>query len=104
MLVGVALDQERMTISLFLAVTGYLALGLIVGGIYFTAMWWSAQLFAAGGRMPLALFLGMGRLALIVVVLVLVATRGGALPLLATALGIVIARFVAMRRVKAMAS
>lgn len=92
-----------MSIAVILEFAAYLALGVIVGGLYFTAMWWSAQLFAADGRTPLALFLGMGRLTLIVVVLALIATRGGALPLLVTALGIVIARLVAVHRVRARA-
>jgi F1F0 ATPase subunit 2 len=99
-----ALDQDRMSINLILGLIGYLVLGLIVGGVYFTAMWWSAELFAAGGRMTLALALVAGRLVLIVAVLALVATQHGALPLLATAFGIVSARIVAVRRVKALAT
>lgn len=91
-----------MSVLLILSLIGCLALGLAVGGVYFTAMWWSAELFAAGGRVPLAIALVAGRFALIVAVLVLVA-RGGALPLLTTALGIVIARMLAVRRVEALA-
>lgn len=86
-----------------LGLIGCLVLGLAVGAAYFGAMWWSAELFAAGGRAPLAIALSVGRFALILAVLGAVATQFGALPLLVTALGILVARFVAMRRVKAMA-
>lgn len=86
-----------------LSLIGCLVLGLVAGGIYFTTMWWSAELFAAGGRTPLAIALVAGRFALILATLAIVTIHGGALPLLATALGIVIARMVVMRRVKAMA-
>lgn len=89
--------------DLILGSIGYLMIGLIVGGVYFTAMWWSAELFASGGRVPLAITLVTGRFALIVTVLGLIATRGGALPLLITALGVVVARFVAVRRIRALA-
>ena len=93
-----------MNITLILGLIGYLVLGLIVGSVYFAVMWWSAELFAAGGRVTLALALVAGRFALIVAVLALVATHHGALPLLVTAFGIVIARIVAVRRVKALAT
>jgi hypothetical protein len=103
MLVGLALDQERMSALTVLALIGCLVLGLVVGAIYFTAMWWSAELFAGGGRTSLAIALVAGRFALMVASLSTVAIRGGALPLLATGLGIFIVRAVALRRVKAMA-
>jgi F1F0 ATPase subunit 2 len=93
-----------MSITLILGLIGNLVLGVILGGVYFTAMWWSAELFAAGGRVTLALVLVAGRFVLIVAVLVLVATHHGALPLLATAFGILCARFVAVRHVKALAT
>lgn len=86
-----------------LALIGYLSLGFAFGAAYFAAMWWSAQLFAAGRRLPLAIALVAGRFALILALLVLVATRGGTLPLIAAAIGIIIARVVALRRVRAMA-
>jgi hypothetical protein len=82
---------------------GCLLLGLAVGVAYFAAMWRSAELFAVGDRVGLAIGLVAGRFALILAVLAQIAIRGGALPLLTTALGIVIARAVAMRRVRAMA-
>lgn len=92
-----------MTVALILGLVVCLALGLVMGGLYFAAMWWSAELFATGSRMQLAIALTVGRFALILAVLALVAIRGGALPLLATAIGVVIARAAAMWRVKAMA-
>ena len=86
-----------------LVLIGCLMLGLAVGGIYFTAMWWSAELFAAGGQISWAIALVAGRFVLMLASLATVAIRGGALPLLATALGILIARMVVVRRVKTMA-
>lgn len=85
---------------LLLVLIGFLAVGLAIGTIYFAAMWWSAQLFAAGEGVAPAVALVAGRFTLMVAVLALVAIRSGALPLLATALGIVISRWVVMRRVK----
>ncbi len=93
-----------MSATMILSLMTCLALGLVVGGIYFTAMWRSAELFAAGGRIPLAITLTVGRFSLILAVLAVIATRGGALPLLAVALGIVTARWIVMWRVKAKAS
>lgn len=92
-----------MTAVLVIRLVGCLALGLAVGALYFAAMWRSAQLFAGGGRTMAAVTLVVGRFAAIVLVLGGVATRGGAGPLLATALGIVVARWVAVRRVRALA-
>jgi hypothetical protein len=86
-----------------LGLIGFLTIGLAVGAAYFTAMWRSAELFAAGRRMPLAIALVAGRFALIAATLAGVAIRGGAMPLLMTALGVVIARAVAVRRVRAIA-
>lgn len=80
-----------------------LVFGLVVGGIYFAGMWWSAILFATGGRTRLVLALVAGRFALILAALGLVAIDGGALPLLVTGAGILIARTIAVKRVKAMA-
>jgi F1F0 ATPase subunit 2 len=93
-----------MSITQILSLVGCLVFGLIIGGVYFTVMWWSAELFASGGRVPLAITLVAGRFALIVTVLALIATQGGALPLLITALGVVIARLIAVWRVKALTS
>lgn len=85
-----------------LGLIGCLLLGLAVGAAYFAAMWRSAELFAGGGRVSSGIALVAGRFALILAVLALIAIRGGALPLLATALGILVARGIAMRRVRAM--
>ncbi len=94
--------MNALTLFGALALIGYLLLGIGFGAAYFTAMWWSAQLFAAGRRLPLAIALVAGRFALILALLILVATRCGTLPLVATVIGIVIARVVALRRVRAM--
>jgi uncharacterized membrane protein (UPF0136 family) len=80
----------------------FMALGIATGWVYFNAIWWSASLLAGGNRTGLTVALVMGRFALIAAVLATVAIRGGAMPLLATALGITAARMVFMRRVRAM--
>ena len=95
--------MSSITIHGGIGLIGYLLLGLTVGVAYFAAMWRSAELFAAGKRVGLAIGLVVGRLSLILAILAPIAIRGGALPLLVTALGIVIARAIAMRRVRAMA-
>lgn len=96
------MDPQRVTPFAALTLFGYLALGLVVGAIYFAAMWQSAQLFAGGKQTARAIALVTGRFALIVLVLGTVAVRGGGGALLACALGFVIARWVAVRRVRAL--
>ncbi len=73
--------------------------GLLVGVAYFRALWWNAQLFAAGGRVSASIAVMAGRFALLGGVLVL-AGREGALPLLLLALGVLTARFAVMRHVR----
>ncbi len=92
-----------MSALFIMALIGCVVLGVIAGGAYFGAIWRSAELFTSGDRLPTAIALVAGRFALILVVLATVAIRGGALPLLATAVGIAVARLAVMRRLNATA-
>lgn len=79
-----------------LGVAGWLALGLLAGGLFFALLRWNVGLYARGGALWRALALGLGRLLVLGVILTGVA-RYGAVPLLATALGVLIARPVVTR-------
>lgn len=79
----------------------HFAAGIGLGACYFGGLWWNACLFA-GARLAAAIGLIIGRFALLAGVLTL-ASLEGALPLLLMALGVVLARPLVMRRVKATA-
>ncbi len=89
------LSAWAMALSLVL----HLAAGLGLGLLYFRGVWWNARLFASGGRVTTAIALGLGRFILLGGLLALAALEG-ALPLLAMALGVLIARPMVMRRVR----
>ncbi|MGB7973012.1 MAG: ATP synthase subunit I [Roseiarcus sp.] len=84
-----------------MAVSGVLhfAAGFGLGMVYFRGVWWNARLFASGGRVTAAIALGLGRFILLGGLLALAALEG-ALPLLAMALGVLVARPLVMRRVR----
>lgn len=92
------LSAAAMTFSLILHLAG----GFGVGLLYFQGLWWNAQRLAAGGRLTTAIALGLGRFILLGGLLTL-ASLEGAPPLLAMALGMLIARPAVMRRVREMA-
>ncbi|MFA5962915.1 MAG: ATP synthase subunit I [Sphingomonas sp.] len=77
----------------------WFAAGIVVGIAYFTSIWWSARQFANGGRLVATLALALLRLMLLGGLLAL-ASFHGAGPLLAMALGVVVARFAVMRRLQ----
>lgn len=76
----------------------HLAAGIGLGLCYFRALWWSVRR-RAGGAPALAAI--MARVAMLVAILALV-SREGALPLLATAAGVLAGRFVVMRQVRSL--
>jgi F1F0 ATPase subunit 2 len=86
--------MDLMTMMLFLAV------GLLVGALHHLTLWWNVRLLTAQGPALKAIAVQIARLALIAGVLI-VAVRFGAMPLLMTALGILISRFAAIRLVGA---
>jgi hypothetical protein len=88
------------TMVLLLQLGFHLLLGGLVGLFYFRAVRLSADLIAHGRRVALAIALTVARLLLVGGLAVLV-VREGALPLLAFALGFLLARALAMRRIRA---
>ena len=71
--------------------------GVAVGGLYFGSLWWHARLFDGAGRIRM-LLTGMAvRFAVLGGVLT-AASFEGAMPLLVTALGVLVARALVLRR------
>src|ERR1700730_13019988 len=102
------MDADRMTPTPFdglpagatlASVGAHLAAGIVAGVFYFRSVWWTARRVSLGGRVRAMLALMSCRLVLIGGLLTL-ASLEGALPLLVTALGVLIARFAVMRRVR----
>ena len=79
-------------------IAAHLIGGGVAGMLYFRGLWWNASLISQGGRTAAAIILLVGRFALLGGVLTL-ASLEGALPLLMTALGVLIGRSVVMRSV-----
>ncbi len=75
------------------------ALGLLLGAVYFSTLWWNTRRFAEGGRVATSVTLMIARFALLGGLLVL-ASLEGALPLLVMTLGILVARFAVVRTVR----
>ncbi|CAN5910211.1 hypothetical protein BH11PSE13_BH11PSE13_42390 [soil metagenome] len=88
------------TVTTALLLAAHLAAGFGLGWLYFYGLWRNARMFASGATVGKVIALSVGRFVLLGAVLVPVAIEG-ALPLLATALGIFIARFVSVRNKKA---
>lgn len=76
-------------------------LGVVLGLIYFRGLWWNARMLAGGRPAKRVVALMLGRFVLLAAVLALVA-HAGALPLLATALGLLAGRQFVLRRVRGM--
>jgi F1F0 ATPase subunit 2 len=102
------MDAERMSFpsygdlppwAMLLSLATHLAVGLMVGMLYFRALWWNTRRIALGGRVTTVIALSIGRFVLLGGLLFL-ASREGALPLLILALGVLVARFFVMRRVR----
>jgi F1-F0 ATPase (N-ATPase) AtpR subunit len=105
------MDEERMSFlsfdgSLFGAMPIIIATHLIGGGVvgmlYFRGLWWNANLLSQGGRTTAAIMLLAWRFAFLGGVLTL-ASLEGALPLLVTALGVLVGRSAVMRSVRKVA-
>jgi F1F0 ATPase subunit 2 len=106
------MDEKRMTSLSFadlspwpmaLSLAGHFGVGFLLGLVYFRGLWWNARLFASGGCVITTIGLMLGRFLLLGGVLTLVSLEG-AMPLLMTALGVLIARFVFMRHLPEVAS
>lgn len=93
----IAQVQNLPPLAIALTAPAYASLGLLVGAVYFRALWWNAQSFSTIGHLRISLALLAARFAGLGLVLFL-AARQGALALLMTALGIVAARAFAVKR------
>ncbi len=73
--------------------------GIALGGLYFGSLWWHARLFAGAGRVR-TLLAGMAvRFAVLGGVLT-AASFEGAMPLLVTSLGMLVARALVLSRAR----
>jgi hypothetical protein len=106
-LVRVEMDEDRMSHfsfealpawAMLLGLPAYLAVGIVLGILYFRSVWRSACRFAGGDNAMTTIAMMIGRFALLGGLLTL-ASREGPLPLLVMALGVLIARSVVMRSV-----
>lgn len=77
----------------------HIVAGIVLGVCYFHTVGWSARRFASGGRATTAIAATIGRFVLLGGVLALASLQGAA-PLLAMALGILIARSAVIGRVR----
>ena len=77
----------------------HLAGGAVIGGLYFGSLWWNAQVFERAGRVRTLLASMAARFALLGGILA-AASFEGAMPLLLTALGVLLARAAVLRRVR----
>jgi F1F0 ATPase subunit 2 len=76
---------------------GWLGGGMLIGAIYFLTLRWNVRMLVLGQTPLRAMTVQLGRFAFAAVVLVVIAGRFGALPLLLTAAGIVAVRPAAKR-------
>jgi F1F0 ATPase subunit 2 len=111
MLVGLEMDAERMTSLYFnglptwamlLGLAAHFATGIMLGIVYFRSLWWNARRFSEGGRVATTIAVMIGRFVLLGLLLTL-ASLVGALPLLLTALGVLVARSFVMRKIREVA-
>jgi hypothetical protein len=77
--------------------SAYLAIGIAAGLLYFGSVWLNASRFVRGGRVSVTVAVVIGRFALLGALLTS-ASLQGVPPLLAMALGILVARSLIMRR------
>jgi F1F0 ATPase subunit 2 len=101
------MDGKRMSFLSFdglpvgtmpIGIAAHLIAGGGIGILYFRGLWWNASLLSQGGRTGVAITLLVGRFAVLGGMLTL-ASIEGALPLLVTALGVLIGRSAVMRSV-----
>jgi F1F0 ATPase subunit 2 len=108
LLVCLEMDEGRMTSiwfdslpgwATFLSLAVHLSAGIAVGHVYFWSLWWNVRRFTDRGGAARTIALQTGRFAVLGSLLTL-ASQEGALPLLAMALGVLIARAAVMRTVR----
>jgi F1F0 ATPase subunit 2 len=82
-----------------LLLLAHVALGAALGWLYFRGLWWNVRRFVEGRHPALTIALGVARFLALGAVLLLTSLEG-AMPLLATALGLLAARAVVLRRLR----
>jgi F1F0 ATPase subunit 2 len=105
LLVGLEMDEDRMSLHWFHGLLSWVLLpvlaahllgGIGLGVLYFRGLRWNTRQFVDGARIAAVVALMFGRFALLAAVLWAVSLEG-AMPLLAAALGLFIARGLAIR-------
>lgn len=96
MLVGLEVDGQRMNLPMLAL---HLVGGIVVGILYFRTLRWNAELFGGGGRVRTLIASMAARFVLLGTILT-AASFEGAMPLLATAAGVLVARTIVLRRVR----
>jgi hypothetical protein len=91
LLVGLAMDARAM-----IGGTAFLLVGFAAGTVNFALLRWNTVLYAEARRSRVAIAMHVSRLGTLAVLLTLIALHG-ALPLLLTALGLLIARPLVIR-------
>jgi F1F0 ATPase subunit 2 len=106
LLVGLEMDEQHMSPPPFsdlrdctalIGFGAYLGGGMLLGLLYFYALWWNVRQIARRSSATLAISLAIGRFLLLGGLLFL-ASLEGAMPLLLVALGILAARAMVMRQ------
>lgn len=92
-----------MTSGMLMGLAAYFAAGIVLGAVHFRSLWLFTRGLLLRRRTAPAIAASLGRLALLAAVLTL-ASRQGALPLLATASGVVLVRSVIVRRLSRVAA
>jgi F1F0 ATPase subunit 2 len=78
-------------------VGAWLVVGALIGASYFLALRWNARMFVTGKSLPAVSIIQLARFAALAVLLSLIASHFGALPLLASTVGIQTARTAVLR-------
>ena len=73
--------------------------GVALGALYFGSLWWGSRLFERAGRLR-TLLAGMAARFVLLGGILTAASFEGAVPLLATVLGVLLARAMVLRRVR----
>ena len=90
------LTQHDLVLYLFTA-SAWLGAGTVIGAFHFLSLQWNVRHFEVGQSLLLAFAIQLARLALIAVVLGVIASQFGALPLLVATAGILAARPAILR-------
>ena len=85
--------------AMALSLTAHLLAGIAAGLLHVRTLWWNTRRFAQGGRAMTTAALMVARFAVLGGVMLL-ASLEGALPLLALALGIFVARMLVIRKLQ----